>query len=802
MVIIEVIFGQVTGEEIKNKKTLLNFLVLSGEYKDQTILLEGAPDVPIGTRCLMSGKFSSKKRFKVAPETSNEIEIQDDLNIISEITGIPIPEEEYRTYLQALNTNSLYTAADILTDSDARDIFLAEHPNGEQFIGLIQYVTTEHDAKSLARVFRDAGTNLGFSHALQVAYAMKNRQGYLRKNLLAIVSECPWVISQVLDGEEIDDAIKRLEKYFNISEERAKVYRAANTIINVLQEYTRRGDCFISDKSLYSRVINMGINKQIYREAFDLLFNNPTSQRVFAGINLHGPYTVEAINEAGRYLSPETKCAVYLPGIFFSEKEGAELYSILSQTPAPPLSFKELKKQVKDVEKKFGQKLNKSQMQLIESVCENKITLLTGEAGTGKSLALKVLAESYYQLTGTMPVIIAPTALAAHRAADNTSMSDTAKTIHRFASIFSDEADLIVNNNIDDRDKNVPQYSPGLVIVDECSMMGPVMLRKLLSRVTPDTRIVFAGDPNQLPPIGADGTFTAMLKLAKKGIGSHIHLSENYRNSEGVIIAARSLLSGQPLPEAENVFIHIVSDSEIPAKIVECVEKVGGIDVEDTMVLAPYRSKGYHTEAINKVLAKKYGTGALITGTEFRIGDPVIAKRNDYAIGGIPRPSTIRRLRTSREDVYNGMKGIIKDYDSVSRTVCIEFYTGLKGERLYRVEELNYYIELAYTTTVHKAQGGQARNVILVINTEGAMKNLNLIYTALTRCQEGGQVHIITKKEFLEAPYLKPVKENETGNNFEYAANRCLTKFMYRVLDLQNQPEKRKYGPGIRKHVV
>ena len=120
--------------------------------------------MPIGTRCFMSGKFSSKKRFKVAPETSNEIEIQDDLNIISEMAVISIPEEEYRTYLQALKTNNLYTAADKLSDPDARDIFLAEHPNGEQFIGLIQYVTTEHDAKSLARVFRDAGTNR-FSHA-------------------------------------------------------------------------------------------------------------------------------------------------------------------------------------------------------------------------------------------------------------------------------------------------------------------------------------------------------------------------------------------------------------------------------------------------------------------------------------------------------------------------------------------------------------------------------------------------------------------------------------------------------------
>lgn len=793
MIIIEVIFGQVTGEEVKNQKTLMNFLVLSGEHKDQTILLEGAPDVPIGTRCFMSGKFSSKKRFKVAPETSNEIEIQDDLNIISEMTGISIPEEEYRTYLQALNTNSLYTAADILSDSDARDIFLAEHPNGEQFIGLIQYVTTEHDAKSLARVFRDAGTNLGFSHALQIAYAMKNRQGYLQKNLLTIISECPWVISQVLKGEELNDAINKLEKYFKIPNEKAKVYRAASIMIGILKEHTNRGDCFVTQNILYSRAMARGVSNETYQEAWDLLVKNKESQKVFAGMVPDNDYTIEAVTDARRFLSPKTKTAVYLPGIFFSELEGAELYYKLNQAPAPSLSFKEIKRQVKVVEKDFGQKLNNCQMKLIQSVCENKITLLTGEAGTGKSLALKILGESYYRLTGVMPIIIAPTALAAYRAAENTSMGDTAKTIHRYASIFSDEADLIVDNP--DKNQNTLQDSPGLVIVDECSMMGPVMLRKLLLRITPDTRIVFAGDPSQLPPIGADGTFTAMLNLAKENIGNHIHLTENYRNSEGVIIAARTLLNNQPLPEVENIFTHVVTEGDIPEKIVECVNLVGGIDVENTMVLAPYRTKGYHTEAVNKILAHIYGSKTVIPGTDFQIGDPIVAKRNDYITGGIPRPSTIRRLRITRDDVYNGMKGIIKDYDSATKTVCIEYYTGLKGERLYRVEELNYYIEPAYATTVHKAQGGQALNIILVLSA--AMNNLNLIYTALTRCKEGGQVHIITKKEFLTAPYLRQVEDNENNNDFEYAANRCLNKFMYRVLKAQNQPKKRAYGPGV-----
>jgi hypothetical protein len=61
---IETIYGQVIGQEIKNQKTLLKFLVLTGKHKDQILNIEGA-DYSIGTKCILPGTFSSKKRFKV-----------------------------------------------------------------------------------------------------------------------------------------------------------------------------------------------------------------------------------------------------------------------------------------------------------------------------------------------------------------------------------------------------------------------------------------------------------------------------------------------------------------------------------------------------------------------------------------------------------------------------------------------------------------------------------------------------------------------------------------------------------------
>lgn len=784
MIAITTLYGQVIDHEVKNQKTLVKFLVLTGEHKNQVVAVETNEDYASGIRRAVTGKFVSKKRFKEL--MTDNTEIQDDLTIIAELAGIRIPEEDYKTYLQALGTNNLYTAADILSDPERRDIFLADNPDSGFFIGLINYVTTEVDAKGLAQVFRDAGTNLGFSHALQLAYSLKFRQGYLKKNLLELIEMCPWIISQVLSGEEVDDAIKKLEKYFKIPRKKAELYRAASIIIKILKESMNRGDCFVTRNVLYSRVLGYGISHDLYRQAFNLLCEEESS-KFFARIVLDDDYTLESVQDANRWYSEKTRSAVYLPGIFFAEKWSAELYYQLSQTPAPELPMNDLLPYIRDVEKSFGQELNQSQMELIQAVCENKITLLTGEAGTGKSYALKVLAEAYYRYSEKMPVIIAPTALAAFRAAEETSLSDMAKTIHRYASIFTNDSDLVIGAPY--QNKQVPQDSPGLVIIDECSMLGPVMLYKFLKRIAPYTRVVFAGDPNQLPPIGADGIFTGMIKLAKEGIGKHIHLSENYRNSEGVIQAARALLNNKPLPEVGNVFVHICKAGEIPEKILECVDLVGGINTTNTMIMAPYRRYGYHIDALNKLLSRKYGGVELIPNSEFQIGYPIMAKRNDYLEGGMPRPSTLRKMRTSRKDVLNGMKGFIKEYDPATKTVCIDYFTGIKGERIYRVEELPYYIELAYGITVHKAQGGQAANIILVLDT--AMNNKNLIYTALTRCKQGGQVHIITKKEFLEAPYLNPkISEDD---EFEYSSNRCLNKFKYRVLAHRNQPKKRAY---------
>ncbi|WP_054692420.1 ATP-dependent DNA helicase [Syntrophomonas palmitatica] len=789
MITIDTLYGQIIGQEVKNQKTFFKFKI----NKDNVILLEGLEQCNIGDIITVTGKYNkAKTRFKVQ-NTPKNLEIIDDLEAIAKFTGITLTNDEYRACLNDLHADCFYTASGSLGNTETRIKFLTEHTGetGEKFVALSNFIANDADVYGLVSLFKDAGVNLGLSHALQIAYGFRNRTGYTNKRLIELVEECPWILSQILNPEEAEPAIEKLENYFNYTGRKLEIYRTAHTIIKILTHRMHDGDCFVPNTDLYGMVINKGHSKTSYEDAWHLLTKNQESKNRFAGIIPENEFLHEAIKDAGRKLNEKAKAAVYLPGIFGAEKNAAIRYHMINNSPGAALSSANMIKQAKQTAMALGKPLNNSQKKLIQSVCQNKITLLTGEAGTGKTHALKVLAQSYYHLTDRVPVVLAPTALAAYTAAENTIAESLAKTIHRFSFLFSDNSDIYTSQG---NKSNTNQESPGLVIVDECSMLGPVLLRRLLEHITADTRLVFAGDPAQLPPIGADGTFTSMLRLADQdGIGCHIHLEENYRNDEGVISAARAILNNQPIPQdIKGVNIHICQQEGLYHKLEEILESTGGIN-PDTMILSPYRNKKYgmSLDFLNPNLAKKYGTGKQIPGTNFMIGDPVIAIRNDYRNGNPYSPKIIRSLRTTRDDVYNGMKGYIKEYNSNTHKVTVNFYTGLKGDKNYYAKELAYYLERCYALSIHKAQGGQAQNIVICLDNTTAIKNAPLIYTALTRCEKGGQVHIITKKDFLDAPYIKPVDPND--DVYGYIGNHCLTKFRQRVLALERETKCREY---------
>lgn len=127
------------------------------------------------------------------------------------------------------------------------------------------------------------------------------------------------------------------------------------------------------------------------------------------------------------------------------------------------------------------------------------------------------------------------------------------------------------------------------------------------------------------------------------------------------------------------------------------------------------------------------------------------------------------------------MRGVIEAVVEKEKTeVLVSFRKGKAAVvEPYYVEELSYFLEPAYATTVHKAQGGRAANVVFVFTTN--LSNRSLLYTALTRCGSNeGTVTIITTEQFKEAPYTSPdwakkVLEEEDAGDEEDAVPCVLT---------------------------
>ena len=67
---------------------------------------------------------------------------------------------------------------------------------------------------------------------------------------------------------------------------------------------------------------------------------------------------------------------------------------------------------------------------------------------------------------------------------------------------------------------------PATVIIDEASMLTEEMFGSLLQAIMSAQRIIFVGDPNQLPPIGAGKPFIDLVNLLKEQIPSN----QNQRN--------------------------------------------------------------------------------------------------------------------------------------------------------------------------------------------------------------------------------------------------------------------------------
>jgi exodeoxyribonuclease V alpha subunit len=348
----------------------------------------------------------------------------------------------------------------------------------------------------------------------------------------------------------------------------------------------------------------------------------------------------------------------------------------------------------------------------------HRLSILTGGPGTGKSATMRALVDLVKARTGTTR-LCAPTGKAARRLGELTGADAT--TIHRLLGWVPGEGFA--------RDAEDPIEGCDVLIVDEASMLSVHLAEALLGAVGPRTHVVLVGDVDQLAPVGPGRVLEDLLDA---GAVPSVRLTEVFRQAARSMIvrAAHAINEGAlPLmiPRPDDVRDFFVIERDGARAIFDEVCELAATRLPghyqldpaaDVQVLAPMHKGPVGIDALNDELrARLNPDGARIEGTSLRVGDKVMQTRNSY-----------------EHDLFNGERGVLVHHDPERGRV---HFAGEDGRRLMLPVDALDTLRLAYAASVHKAQGSQARAIVVpIFGGHHIMLTRNLVYTAVTRAQE------------------------------------------------------------------
>ncbi len=423
--------------------------------------------------------------------------------------------------------------------------------------------------------------------------------------------------------------------------------------------------------------------------------------------------------------------AVMLTKYFYYERSIADKLALLCCS----LTSTELNV---DSEIKHFEEVNKitfhpDQKKAIINAVNSGVSIITGGPGTGKTTIVKCIIE-LLEAQRKKILLTAPTGRAAKKLSEATERD--ARTIHRALQVDFRSKRFIFN------EQNPLPYN--VIIVDEVSMVDVPLMCNLLKAVARDTKLIFVGDKDQLPSVGAGNVLEDMLT---SGVISVAELTQIYRQSEkSLIISNAHKINEGEMPEIDNKSQDFFFDAKVELEDIKTtivnmvttrIPKFNGIDSIKIQVLAPLKAGVCGIENLNRELQaklnppKNFRKELTVGQTIFREGDKVMQMSNNYDL------EWTRQVGLYTENgagVFNGDIGYIHSIDVQTGEVEIWFEDG--RECIYPRTELSQ-LSLAYAITIHKSQGSEFDVVIIpIISGPSLILNRNLIYTAVTRAKK------------------------------------------------------------------
>ncbi|CUX96934.1 SF1B family DNA helicase RecD2 [Candidatus Doolittlea endobia] len=400
------------------------------------------------------------------------------------------------------------------------------------------------------------------------------------------------------------------------------------------------------------------------------------------------------------------------------------------QLDPPPWGTLTLSKAIPWVEKRNRITLSNSQRIAVEKTMNNKVSVITGGPGVGKTTVINSILH-IIRAKGIDTTLCAPTGRAAKRLSESTGQQVT--TIHRLLEFhplpfgFKRNADHPLDTT--------------LLVIDESSMVDVILMNKLLCAVPDHAALLLVGDVDQLSSVGPGYVLADIINSQKIPISQ---LTEIFRQAacSNITTSAHTINTGH-VPNVTNkegisdfFFISAETAEEITDKLLNVVLcrlplRFGFDPVKDIQILTPMNRGGVGAHSLNNILQSQLNGNAepKVTryGRTFSPGDKIVQIINNY-----------------NNDVFNGDIGIIRRINLEDNEAFVQFDD---REIHYDFDELDE-LSLAYATTIHKSQGSEYPCVVIPLSMQSYMMlEKNLLYTGVTRGKK--MVVIIGQKKAL-----------------------------------------------------
>ena len=538
-------------------------------------------------------------------------------------------------------------------------------------------------------------------HGVSTVYAVKIFKQY-GEDAIEVVSRNPYQLAQDVYGIGFitADTIAR-----NLGIEPGSPFRYRSGLVHVLNTAAEDGHCFLPQSGL----VTDGI------KCLTLEDHQPNPAQLSALI-------VEMAQDGALKIQlEEEQPACYAPAFYQAEKNLAARVETLLAAPLI-VDMPRVNRWIDRFISTTGMSLSEEQQQAVEMAACQRIGILTGGPGTGKTFTTRTIV-ALWRAMGKTVALASPTGRAAQRLSEVTGKE--AKTIHRLLEF--DPSTMCFQRDSDD------PLPVDAVVVDEASMLDLFLAHSLFKAISPTAQLLLVGDTDQLPSVGAGNVLGDLIASGKVPV---LRLTQVFRQAQASRIVKNAYAINQghypalePVsasPNTDCLWLGAPEPEEgvqgIQELIRELIPALGFDPVRDVQVLCPMTRGTVGMRHLNQVLQAvlnppapekvEIGRGGLI----LRVGDRIIQQVNDY-----------------NRDVFNGDVGTIVSIDLEEQAVTVQF----DGRSVtYDRADLNE-ITLAWAVTIHKSQGSEYPLVIMPMYMQHyLMLSRNLLYTGLTRAKK------------------------------------------------------------------